>query len=183
MKTIKTNTTMENNQIKQQTNSAIEGFTSSVSILNHWQGHRKLTRKVIEAFPEDKLFEYSIGGMRSFGMMLKEIIGIADGGLQELFQDEPTPVDEISKNSGTAMACTKEEILNLWDDVTHKIDTLWPLIPQERFQEVMLAFGAYEGITSDIILYWIDNEIHHRGQGYVYLRSLGIEPPAFWDRY
>ncbi|RYD85889.1 MAG: damage-inducible protein DinB, partial [Sphingobacteriales bacterium] len=33
------------------------------------------------------------------------------------------------------------------------------------------------------ILYFIDNEIHHRGQGYVYLRALGIEPPFFWERY
>ena len=33
-----------------------------------------------------------------------------------------------------------------------------------------------------LLLYVIENEIHHRGQGYVYLRSLGIEPPAFWDR-
>jgi hypothetical protein len=120
--------------------------------------------------------------MRSFGMMLKEIIGIADAGLQELFQDAPTRVEDISRNSGTGLACTKEEIFNLWDDVTYKIDTLWPLIPQQRFHEVMLAFGAYEGVTSDIILYWIDNEIHHRAQGYVYLRSLGIEPPAFWNR-
>ncbi|MEJ6979249.1 DinB family protein [Pedobacter sp. P351] len=28
----------------------------------------------------------------------------------------------------------------------------------------------------------IDNEIHHRGQAYVYLRSLGITPPFFWER-
>jgi uncharacterized damage-inducible protein DinB len=33
-----------------------------------------------------------------------------------------------------------------------------------------------------MILYAIDNEIHHRGQAYVYLRVLGIEPPAFFDR-
>lgn len=33
-----------------------------------------------------------------------------------------------------------------------------------------------------VILYAIDNEIHHRGQGYVYLRSLGIEPPPFYER-
>jgi uncharacterized damage-inducible protein DinB len=33
-----------------------------------------------------------------------------------------------------------------------------------------------------MIRYAIDNEVHHRGQGYVYLRSLGIEPPAFYDR-
>jgi uncharacterized damage-inducible protein DinB len=33
-----------------------------------------------------------------------------------------------------------------------------------------------------MIQYVIDNEIHHRGQGYVYLRELGIEPPPFWER-
>ena len=35
-------------------------------LLTHWQGHRGLTRKMIEAFPDDKLFTYSIGGMRPF---------------------------------------------------------------------------------------------------------------------
>ncbi len=34
----------------------------------------------------------------------------------------------------------------------------------------------------DTVLYFIDNEIHHHGQGTVYLRALGIGPPAFWDR-
>ena len=32
------------------------------------------------------------------------------------------------------------------------------------------------------ILYIIENETHHRGQGYVYLRALGIQPPFFWKR-
>jgi uncharacterized damage-inducible protein DinB len=32
------------------------------------------------------------------------------------------------------------------------------------------------------ILYVVDNEIHHRGQGYVYLCALGVEPPPFWER-
>jgi uncharacterized damage-inducible protein DinB len=34
----------------------------------------------------------------------------------------------------------------------------------------------------DLLLYIVDNEIHHRGQGYVYLRELGIEPPPFYER-
>ena len=51
-----------------------------------------------------------------------------------------------------------------------------------RFLEVDTAFGAYEGVIFGLFQYWIDNEIHHRGQGYVYLRALGIEPPAFYDR-
>jgi hypothetical protein len=28
----------------------------------------------------------------------------------------------------------------------------------------------------------IDNEIHYRGQGFVYLRALSIEPPPFYER-
>ncbi len=42
--------------------------------------------------------------------------------------------------------------------------------------------ASTEGVIYGLLLYWIDNEIHHRGQGYVYLRALGIEPPPFWDR-
>ena len=44
------------------------------------------------------------------------------------------------------------------------------------------AFGQYEGKVHDLLLYAVDNEIHHRGQGYVYLRALGIEPPPFYER-
>ena len=174
---------MENELIKQQTNNATLGFTSSDAILKHWQGHRALTRKVIEAFPEDKLFNYSIGGMRTFSEMVKEITAIGNTGLGDLFKDEPTQIADLDHHSGKAFASTTQEILDEWDKVTDKINTLWRRIPQQRFHETMTAFGAYEGITSDIILYWIDNEIHHRAQAYVYLRSLGIEPSAFWDRY
>jgi uncharacterized damage-inducible protein DinB len=34
----------------------------------------------------------------------------------------------------------------------------------------------------ELIAYVIDNEIHHRGQGYVYLRALGIAPHPFYER-
>jgi hypothetical protein len=74
--------------------------------LAHWQGHRRLPRRVIDAFPDDKLFGFSVGGMRPFGALALD----------------------------------------------------------------------------DLILYVIDNESHHRGQGYVSVRALGIEPPAFYDR-
>jgi uncharacterized damage-inducible protein DinB len=45
----------------------------------------------------------------------------------------------------------------------------------------MTAFGQYPGRV-DLLLYAIDNEIHHRGQGYVYLRANGVEPPPFYER-
>ena len=46
----------------------------------------------------------------------------------------------------------------------------------------LTAFGQFPGALHDLILYVIDNEIHHRGQGYVYLRALGLEPPPFYER-
>jgi uncharacterized damage-inducible protein DinB len=79
-------------------------------------------------------------------------------------------------------AAPKNEVLKLWDESTIAIDSLWPQIPPERFAETMTAFGQYPGKVYELVLYAIDNEIHHRGQGYVYLRALGMEPPPFYER-
>ena len=150
-------------------------FITPEALLAHWQGHRRLTRRVIEAFPEDKLFTFSIGGMRTFGELALEIAtmgvpmlrGIVSGDWNASSSREPRP---------------KEEILRLWDENTEQLEALWRQIPPERFQETMTAFGQYTDVLHNLVLYVIDNEIHHRGQGYVYLRALGIAPPPFYER-
>jgi uncharacterized damage-inducible protein DinB len=73
-------------------------------------------------------------------------------------------------------------VLRLWDETTGEINRLFPTIPMARFQETDKAFGQWEMTIYGLLFYLVDNEIHHRGQGYVYLRSLGIEPPAFYER-
>ena len=150
-------------------------FITPESLLSHWQGHRRLTRRVIEAFPDDKLFTFSVGGMRPFGALAMEMItmaapmvrGVLTGEWNAAYSGEPRPAAEV---------------LRLWDEATREIDTMWPQIPPARFSESMTAFGQYPGVAHDLILYVIDNEVHHRGQGYVYLRALGIEPPPFYER-
>ena len=77
---------------------------------------------------------------------------------------------------------TREALLALWDQGTKQINELWPQIPPQRFHETITAFGQYTGVVSDLLLYIVDNETHHRGQGYVYLRALGIDPPPFYER-
>jgi len=72
--------------------------------------------------------------------------------------------------------------LKQWDEDTQAINEYWAQIPEERFHERIKAFGQYEGTVLSTIQYYVDNEIHHRAQGYVYLRALGIEPPFFWER-
>jgi uncharacterized damage-inducible protein DinB len=147
------------------------------ALLIYWQGHRRLTRRVIDALPEDKLFSYKVGPMRPFSEMVKEFLkmtapvahGVATGEWEAYGGD----LDGVK---------TKPELLSLWDDATAKLDKIFPTIPEQRFAEVDKAFGQWENSGIDTILYCIDNEIHHRGQAYVYLRELGIEPPPFWER-
>jgi uncharacterized damage-inducible protein DinB len=172
---------METNNIANEI-ATTTSVISSEALLAHWQGHRKLSRKVIEAFPEDQFYTYSIGGMRTFAQLTMEMIGLAAPGIRGVVFGDWTFTEPVLDSSTPAPA-TKAEVLNLWDLVTEYIDHLWPQIPAQRFQETEAAFGQYENTIIGTILYLIDNEIHHRAQGYVYLRSLGIEPPFFWDRY
>lgn len=159
------------------TEEQIATVITSDELLEHWLGHRGLTHKVIEAFPEKELLEYSIGGMRPFAAMVQELLAIAVPGLKQIIGGATEELNEHIEEANS-----KANILSLWDKATADIETLWPQIRDERFHDTILAFGQYEGTVLSSILYFIDNEIHHRAQGYVYLRSLGIEPPAFWDR-
>jgi len=150
-------------------------FITPDALLVHWQGHRRLTRRVIAAFPDDQLFTYSVGGMRPFGAL----------GLEMLTMAVPMVRGAVSGDwtaSRSRDPRPKDEILRLWDESTEQLTTWWAQIPPQRFGETITAFGQYTGVLHDLILYVIDNEIHHRGQGYVYLRALGIEPPPFYER-
>src|SRR5437868_12965094 len=81
-------------------------------LLAHWQGHRRLTRRVIEVFPEDKLFSFSVGGMRPFSELAMEFLkmaapiarGVATGKWASL-EESPSPR-------------TKAALLTLWDQAT-----------------------------------------------------------------
>lgn len=141
----------------------------------HWQGHRALTRRTIEAFPDDKLFTYSLGGMRPFSTLVMEFLGMGVPTLKGVISGK---WEQFKMPAMT----TKADLLKAWDDATAEIDRLWPTIPAARWQEVDTAFGQWKMPIHELLLYVVDNEIHHRGQGTVYLRSLGIEPPHFWER-
>ena len=147
------------------------------ALLTHWQGHRGLTRRVIEAFPEGDLFSFTAAPpMRSFGELAWELQGLTEYCLKGLTTDdwswqppqEPDPKDRVA-------------LLDAWDAQTPRLaqalpdaDPIWLTCKQE------MAWGHLSPL--DTVLYAIDNENYHRGQGYVYLRALGIEPPAFYER-
>jgi uncharacterized damage-inducible protein DinB len=146
-------------------------------LLKHWQGHRALTRHVIEAFPEKDFFEFSIGGMRPFSKLTDELLAIAAPALKSIVNRDSQPFKE-----GEEKLIFKAQYLEKWDESTDEINKYWEQLKIEDFSENFNLFGQYEFPIVQNILYFIDNEVHHRGQGYVYLRALGIEPPFFWER-
>src|SRR5690606_3666418 len=115
-------------------NPALTPVITPEAFIQHWQGHRRLTRRVIEAFPEDQLFTFSIGGMRPFGELVMEMIGTAAPTLQGVVTGEWGAYT-------TPEARSKKEVLELWDESTEQIDAYWPQIPAERFHETVTAFG------------------------------------------
>ena len=151
------------------------GPCSAGEVLEHWLGHRRLTRKVIEVFPEDQLFTFSIGGMRPFGVLVHEFFGMA----------VPVVNQVASGTWGDAVGekpTDKAGVLRLWDEQTEQVKAVFATIAPERFHARIKIYEQWEVSGMEAIQYTVDNEIHHRGQGYVYLRALGVEPPAFYDR-
>ena len=158
-----------------QVSALADGVISRAAFLSHWQGHRRLSRRVIEAFPDDQLFTFSVGGMRTFGELAQEMLAMAAPTARGIATGEWSEYRMPTARS-------KAEVLRAWDESTAEIDSRWAEIPTDRLQETVTAFGQYTAPAYDLLRYVVDNEIHHRGQGYVYLRALGIEPPHFWER-
>ncbi len=155
---------------------------TSEELLKYWQEHRRLTRRVLEAVPEDKFETYSIGGMRTPSGLALELLAMGATGLKGLLTNEWKSFGETENDHPGANPHSKDNILIRWDAATEEINALWPRLTPQRFRETVNIFNAYEGTVLSSFYYFVDNEIHHRAQIYVYLRSLGIEPPPFWDR-
>ena len=160
-----------------ETREKLNTIITLEELVAHWKGHRGLTRRIIEVFPEKEFFEYSIGGMRPAAQLIQEMMDVSSGGVREMVGGD---AGEIAGHG--VKATSKTEALNIWDDNTVELFENLAKIPVDKFHDRILSFGQYEGTIWGNIFYFLDNEIHHRAQAYVYLRALGVEPPAFWDR-
>ena len=151
-------------------------FLTLEQFYNHWQGHRQLTVRTIEAFPEDKLFSYNVEPMRTFGEIAKEILEVENSTLHGILSGEWKW--EPKYNS----VANKQELVSAFEALGKQTQENWSKLSTERLQAVEKDAWGMTWANYNRLLYMIDNEIHHRAQGYVYLRSLGIEPPAFYER-
>ncbi len=126
------------------TEEQIVPVITSTELLKHWQGHRGLTRKVIDAFPEKELFEYSVGGMRPFAGMVQELLAIAVPGIKQIVGGEAEQLNEHIKEANS-----KANILSLWDKATADINTYWPQIVERIAAGVNTPDKILEGLKTD----------------------------------
>lgn len=144
------------------------------ALLTNLKDVRALTRNVIEAFPEKDLFEFSVANLRPFLQMVEEFLMITNYIFAETLHEKHTPFYTEGQ-----FPTTKAEVLALWDRASEILDREWKEVG-DYTQSLTIYQMTFS--FSQWILYAIENESHHRGQGYTYLRALNIEPPFFWAR-
>ena len=71
----------------EQNTSGIKSHSKGITIppdawLVHWQGHRRLTRRMIELYPDEQFFNYSLAGMRPFSGLVMEMIRLSAWGMR-----------------------------------------------------------------------------------------------------
>jgi uncharacterized damage-inducible protein DinB len=144
--------------------------------LARYLGHRRLTRRVIAAFPAGQFETFSVGGMRPFGSLVRELLAMGAPMFRAFATDEWPPWDEDRTPMSQSAA------LSAWDAATPVIEASWPGLLAKGLEREITIYGQWPGTVAHHLMYLLENEIHHRAQGYVYLRALGVEPPPFWER-
>ncbi len=104
------------------TETAATNLVTADALLQNWQGHRRLTRRTIEAFPEDKLFTFSLGGMRTFGQMAQEMTSMAIPVVEGVLTGKWGSYEQRKPE-------TKTELLRLWDQQTEQLNEKFPPNP------------------------------------------------------
>jgi uncharacterized damage-inducible protein DinB len=145
-----------------------------------WEENRRLTNRIVRSLTETGALDQTpVAGMRSFREMLIEIWEMERGYIEGLalgnWRWEPgehlktLPIDEFLAYGRTIREQTRR---------------LWPSISMETLLQPRRN-PFWEGPEEPAIAwltYALENEIHHRGQAYVYLRLIGKQPPEFYVR-
>ena len=147
------------------------------AILKYWANVRKLTMRVFDLFPEDQFGFRPVESTRSVAEQFDHIL-VCElyariGMLTGIWDIAPFKGDrDLSRST------LREKLYN----ENRKTLGLLRLLPEGQFIKIYnTPFGAISGET--LIYETIDEEIHHRGNLYIYLRVLGIEPPQMVQDY
>ena len=150
---------------------------TKTEILKYWENVRKLTLRLFDLFPEERFDYKPIETVRTVAEQFDHILVV------ELF----TRIG-ILTGEWNAAALSGDRNLDraylrnkLYYEHKKTIEMLRLLSEGQFMRTYNTPFGE---LTGEAAIYEaIDEEIHHRGNLYTYLRMLGVEPPQMIQNY
>jgi len=147
------------------------------SFLKYQQNVRKLTLKLLHEFPADS-FDYRPAlEIMTVSQLFKHILQV------EIYtrQGFLTGKWEVPEEPGSSMF-EKEMLADKLKIENEKTISLLSEAPEGKFIKIVKT--PFGNLSGEILLQvGIDEEIHHRGNLYTYLRCLGKTPPQMIQNY
>ena len=151
-------------------------FAAIESFLAYFESVRRRTRAVVDRIPPDRL-EWSPGpGRFSPGDLVRHIAGTERWMWVENVWGRPSRYP----GHGTELAEGKEEVLSYMDRLHDESVTILADLPPERLHERCSTVGGIEMRVWKWLRLMVEHEIHHRGQLYEILGTMGVETPPLY---
>jgi uncharacterized damage-inducible protein DinB len=147
------------------------------AIIKYWDNVRDLTIQVLELFPAEQMDFRPTSKVRKvaeqFDHILTVELHVRNGFMSNNWEPTPGPVlKQFDKSLLANMLRSEHEKTDL---------VLRALLPEAFTRLYNTSYGKISG--EGFIYLTIDEEIHHRGNLYVYLRLLNIVPPEMVQNY
>lgn len=155
-------------------------------MVKYWDNVRRVTLAFLDAFPAEHLdfrpTEEVYTARQQFQHLVASEVMFVRGWTQDVWdypwQDGRWCATELIDDSFD----TLEGLRRFYVDIHERtVAFLSSLLPGDGSKRLATHLGELS--IDAMILYAIDEEIHHRAQIATYLRILGIEPPLFAQRY
>jgi uncharacterized damage-inducible protein DinB len=143
-------------------------------LVKQWDRIHNQTVKVMKAAPSEKLDWKPAETIRSLGSLLRHIVSAEHFLITTALTGQGQPPTEDLK--GYDVAGLVDAFNRQHQRLVEQVASLSP----EQSKETIQFFGRE---LPRMTLLWgiTEHEIHHRGQLFVYLRLLGVEPPSLYD--
>lgn len=155
-------------------------------MVTYWNNVRRVTLAFLEAFPPEHLDFRPTAAVYSARQQFQHLIssevmfvrGWTDGIWDYPWKDGRWCATELIDDSFD----TLDGLTRFYVDVRERaVRFLRGLPPTGGSTRLATHLGSLS--IDGMVLYAVDEEIHHRAQVATYLRMLGIEPPLFAQRY
>lgn len=154
------------------------------ALLGMWDMMRQrhgITLRLLEAMPADKFHSRPVADMRTPAELITHVYGVSIRDIPAGVLKGSVATEESKEKEIAAGLKSGREVIAYAEDCWKKGTASVEAITDQQLGAVVSTEWGFSvpgwmmmGITSDEYL-------HHRGQLYVFARSLGTAPPLIWD--